>query len=140
MHNTHNFNDVKPRLRVGSAIQSDGNRRVQMRLRRNNFLVPVPDPFALNSKIPFFPGESDFSPLFPSFPLFSPLFPSFPLVSPRFPSFLWTVKVELCAKVRNRTCNDEPYKRRYATLAAACTTRIRKQPKASQNKMKTNPS
>ena len=36
MHDTHNFNDVKPRLRVGSAIQSDGNRRVRMRLGRNN--------------------------------------------------------------------------------------------------------
>ena len=60
MHDKHKFNDVKPRLRVGSAIQSDGNRRVQMRLRRNTF--PVPDPFTLNSKIPFCPGESDFCP------------------------------------------------------------------------------
>ena len=62
MHDKHKFNDVKPRLRVGSAIQSDGNRRVQMRLRRNTFPVPVPDPFTLNSKITFCPGESDFCP------------------------------------------------------------------------------
>ena len=33
-----------------------------MRLRRNTFPVPVPDPFTLNSKIPFCPGESDFCP------------------------------------------------------------------------------
>ena len=36
MHNTCNFNDVAPRLQVGSAIQSDGHRCVQMRLGRNN--------------------------------------------------------------------------------------------------------
>ena len=124
MHNTHNFNDVKPRLRVGSAIQSDGNRRVQMRLRRNTFPVPVPDPFTLNSKIPFCPGESDFCPemsdffpdessFFPEKSSFLPqkvrpfpekcgfffrkvrLFPRQIRLSPEKSDFFWTAKVAI---------------------------------------------
>ena len=66
MHNTRNFNDVKPRLRVRSAIHSDGP-----------LFSPLFPPFPLFSPL--------FSPLFPSFPLFSPLFPSFPLFSRPFP-------------------------------------------------------
>ena len=99
MHNTHNFDDVKPRLRTGSAIQSDGNRRVQLRLGRNNCVpsanprprgaprarAPSPSPSPSPSPFPFpFPVPVPF----PSSSL--PLFPSSPL--PRFPKAMtgWT--------------------------------------------------
>ena len=88
MHNTHNFNNGKPRLRVRSAIHSDGNRRVHMRLGRNYCAPsanPRPPTRARRRRAPNQNKVADTNLAFaPKCPTFSPTNPAFPPKSPAF--------------------------------------------------------